>query len=96
MRVTLIDSVLVEAGGESADETAEQSLSFLAVGRFACASGQRAHVVTTQRTRRVRAVLQAHPVEHVPTQDRDREARLVCLRVARLHQLALSGAMLIC
>ena len=88
--------MLVETGSKSADETAEQSLSFLAVGRFASASGQRAHVVTTQRTRRVRTVLQAHPVEHMPAQDRDREARLVCLRVARLHQLALSSAMLIC
>ena len=55
--IALIDSVLVEAGSEAADETAEESVRLLAVCRFAGARGQRAHVITTQRTSGIRAVL---------------------------------------
>ena len=40
--VSLIDSVLVETSSEAADETAEESVRLLAVGRFAGARGQRA------------------------------------------------------
>ena len=80
--VSLIDSVLVETSSEAADETAEESVRLLAVGRFAGARGQRAHVITTQRTSGIRAVLQAHPVEHMPAQDRNGKACLVCLCVA--------------